>query len=189
MHHEGRCQEFCVNGFGFELFFEMILSLRRRLIGSVGKWESCFWISTFPPTQINSSCGFPLFNKYGPRRRSCGNVGISRWGRDFQGAVEREESLFLAFLSFHSSAISTACVTHFPTPFYTFSQEGMRSGHRILKRFIASRQFCTGMVHFFEAFRRARYNNLKAASSLGNEPRILMIFRSDMFSDSIAFVV
>ena len=39
-----RCQEFCVNGFGFEL------------------------------TQINSSCGIPSFNKYGPRHRSCGNV-------------------------------------------------------------------------------------------------------------------
>ena len=36
------------------------------------------------------------------RRRSCGNVGISRFLRDSQGAVESR------LLAFHSSAISTA---------------------------------------------------------------------------------
>jgi hypothetical protein len=59
----------------------------------------------------------------------------------------------------------------------------------MLKRFRASRQFCTGIVQFFAAFRRAKYTSLNAASSFGNEPRILVIFRSDMFSDSIALVV
>ena len=42
----------------------------------------------------------------------------------------------------------------------------MRSGHWMLKRLSASRQFWTGIVHFFETFRKAKYNNLKAASSL-----------------------
>jgi hypothetical protein len=27
-------------------------SLRRRLIWAVGKWESCFWVSTFPPPTV-----------------------------------------------------------------------------------------------------------------------------------------
>ena len=38
----------------------------------------------------------------------CGNVGISRFLRDFQGAVEREGKLLVLFLSFHGTAISTA---------------------------------------------------------------------------------
>src|ERR1022692_2111662 len=59
---------------------------------AVGKWETCFWFSTFPR----------------PCRRSCGNVGISRPLRDFQGAVERGGILLLDFHAFHNSAISTA---------------------------------------------------------------------------------
>src|ERR1019366_160650 len=42
---------------------------------------------------------------------------------------------------------------------------------------------------FFEAFRKAKYSSFMAASSFGNDPRILMILRSDMFSDSIVLVV
>jgi hypothetical protein len=42
------------------------------------------------------------------RRRSCGNVGISRVLRDFQGAAERVEILWLDFQAFHGPAISTA---------------------------------------------------------------------------------
>ena len=60
---------------------------------AVGKWETCFWFSTFP-----SACF----------RRSCGNVGISRSLRDFQGTVGRGEILPLDFHAFHRSAISTA---------------------------------------------------------------------------------
>ena len=56
-------------------------------------------------------------------------------------------------------------------------------------RFNASLQFGIGMVHFFAAFPSARYNSFIAASSLGNEPRVLMILRSDLFNDSIALVV
>ena len=43
--------------------------------------------------------------------------------------------------------------------------------------------------HFFVTFLRARYNNFRAASSLGNEPRVLMILRKLMWTDSIALVV
>src|ERR1700680_4103244 len=59
---------------------------------AVGKWETWFWFSTFPR----------------PSRRSCGNVGISRSLRDFQGMVGRGEILPLDFHAFHRSAISTA---------------------------------------------------------------------------------
>src|SRR5260370_6741105 len=58
----------------------------------VGKWETWFWFSTFPLS-------------LGP---GCGNVGISRSVRDFQGAVGGVGSLPLAFHAFHSSGISTA---------------------------------------------------------------------------------
>src|SRR5437764_8234205 len=44
-----------------------------------------------------------------PRRRSCGNVGISpALGEISKGLVERVGSLPLAFHSFHSPGISTA---------------------------------------------------------------------------------
>lgn len=38
----------------------------------------------------------------------CGNVGISRYLRDSQGAVERVGKLLLLFHSFHGPGISTA---------------------------------------------------------------------------------
>src|SRR6478736_4674725 len=44
-----------------------------------------------------------------PRRRSCGNVGISpALGEISKGLVERVGSLPLAFHAFHSAGISTA---------------------------------------------------------------------------------
>ena len=58
----------------------------------MGKWETCFWFSTVPPS----------------RRRSCGNVGISLVLRDFQGVVGRGGILLLDFHAFHHSVISTA---------------------------------------------------------------------------------
>src|SRR6202007_1923188 len=69
------------------------------------------------------------------------------------------------------------------------SKAGIRSGQRIVKWFKASRQWWIGMVHFFAACRRARNSNFSAASSLGNPPRVLMILRSDRFSDSTLLVV
>ena len=58
----------------------------------VGKWETCFWFSTFPSGA----------------KPGCGNVEISRRGRDFQGAVGRVGNLLSAFHAFHGSGISTA---------------------------------------------------------------------------------
>ena len=58
----------------------------------VGKWETWFWFSTFP------SGAMP----------GCGNVGISRLWRDFQGAVERGEKLLWLFHAFHGPGISIA---------------------------------------------------------------------------------
>ena len=46
---------------------------------------------------------FPTVAKLG-----CGNVGISRCLRDFQGAVERVEKLLLLFHPFHGPGSSTA---------------------------------------------------------------------------------
>ena len=69
------------------------------------------------------------------------------------------------------------------------SRAGIRSGHRIVKWFKASRQWWMGIVHFFAACRSARNSNFNAASWLGNPPRVLMILRSDRFSDSTLLVV
>lgn len=51
---------------------------------------------------------FLVFHFSSSLRRGCGNVGISRSVRDFQGAGGGGESLPSAFHAFHSSAISTA---------------------------------------------------------------------------------
>jgi len=59
-----------------------------------GKVENLLWVFHFPIR---------------PRRRSCGNVGISpAFGEISKGLVERGESLLLAFYAFHSPGISTA---------------------------------------------------------------------------------
>src|SRR4051812_43662278 len=60
---------------------------------AVGKWETCFWFSTFP-----SASSSELWK--------CGNLACS-W-RDFQGPVETGGSLLLAFHGFHRPVISTA---------------------------------------------------------------------------------
>jgi hypothetical protein len=101
------------------------------------------------------------------------------------------ESLLLAF---HRSVIFTALFAVSSADLWPqIVTHALRlacgPGHRMLKWFNAAFQFGIGIVHFFVALRNARYNNFRAASSFGNEPRILMILRSDMFSDSTAFVV
>ena len=58
----------------------------------MGKWETCFWFSTFPS-------GAKL---------GCGNVGIAGSLRDFQGAVVSVGKLPLLFHAFHGPVISTA---------------------------------------------------------------------------------
>ena len=42
---------------------------------------------------------------------------------------------------------------------------------------------------FFRRLPKARNNNFSAASWLGNPPRVLMILRSERFSDSTLLVV
>jgi tetratricopeptide (TPR) repeat protein len=46
-----------------------------------------------------------------------------------------------------------------------------------------------GFVHFWLMLPSAKYSSFNAASSLGNDPRFLMIFLSPRFTDSIALVV
>ena len=58
----------------------------------MGKWKTWFWFSTFPSGA----------------KAGCGNVGISRCGRDFQGPVGRVGNLLSVFHSFHGPVISTA---------------------------------------------------------------------------------
>ena len=65
----------------------------RHRLRRVGKWETCFWFSTFPSGAS----------------RGGGNVGISpACGEISKGLVERVGSLVLAFHAFHSPGISTA---------------------------------------------------------------------------------
>jgi hypothetical protein len=53
----------------------------------VGKWETCFWFSTFP--------------------RRAGAVGRWESRSDFQGLWETQGNLGLVFLVFHAPVIST----------------------------------------------------------------------------------
>jgi hypothetical protein len=53
----------------------------------VGKWETCFWFSTFP--------------------RRAGAVGMWESRSDFQGLWETKGNLGLVFLFFHAPVIST----------------------------------------------------------------------------------
>ena len=103
-----------------------------------------------------------------------GQVLFLGWEREGRGNIPSLAQRCRKILRFHDAILSSA---------------GIRSGHRIVKWFKASRQWWIGMVHFFAACRRARNSNFSAASSLGNPPRVLMILRSDRFSDSTLLVV
>src|ERR1035438_9741086 len=87
---EGSAAQRPVSFLGF--WFKIQKSRSRRREPRVGKWETWFRFSTFP------SGAMP----------GCGNVGISRLWRDFQGAVERGEKLLLLFHAFHGPGISIA---------------------------------------------------------------------------------
>jgi len=64
------------------------------IVGAVRKWKTWFWVFHF---------------SIRPRRRRCGNVGISPGGGEIsKGLVERVGSLTLAFHAFHSPGISIA---------------------------------------------------------------------------------
>ena len=79
--------------------------IREQAFGAVEKWESWFWISTFPQPSV---LGFSVFRARLDTRRSCGNVGISLILRDFQGTVDRVGNLPLVFHAIHSSVITIA---------------------------------------------------------------------------------
>jgi hypothetical protein len=65
---------------------------------------------------------------------------------------------------------------------------GKRSSYTMAKRLSASFQPRT-VSHFLASFLSARYMTFKAASSLGNAPRVLMALRKLMLSDSMALGV
>ncbi len=64
----------------------------------------------------------------------------------------------------------------------------IRSPHSSRKRFIDVRQLGAAR-HRFATFCSARYSSFSAASSLGNEARVLITLRSVMFRDSTMLVV
>ena len=66
---------------------------------------------------------------------------------------------------------------------------GSLSGNMMEKRFKAAGQSMIGMVHFLLMFFIAQYINFMAAMSLGNDPLVLVTFRSEKFKDSMALVV
>src|SRR6516164_9658395 len=71
----------------------------------------------------------------------------------------------------------------------TNTPRASRSWYTIANRFSAAFQSCTGRVHFLATRSRPKYSSFRAASSLGNEPRVLITLRRLMFSDSTALVV
>jgi hypothetical protein len=64
----------------------LVLGFEREVKQSVGKWKSCFWISTFPRGN----------------GRGCGNVGISV--SDFQVLVGGDGKAAFVFLAARSPA-------------------------------------------------------------------------------------
>jgi hypothetical protein len=126
----------------------------------VGKWESCFWISTFPRHTSSSASARPL-----------------NANQTVVGAVEMWESRRLCEISKAAwkrweacrslSIVSTRRHFHnarFMPETYTISAWGTRSPSRIAKRCNAAFQFCTGIVHFLAICSKARYSSFKAAS-------------------------
>ena len=86
-------------------FYKWSFPCCRRLVGAVEKWESWFWISTFPPPTLPILFLRAVLPEIGRGRRSCGNVGIlPARGEIPKGLVERVGSLLLAFHAFHSPA-------------------------------------------------------------------------------------
>src|SRR5450755_4851948 len=109
-------------------------------IGAVGKWESCFWISSFP-RHTCSSASAPSERESSSRRRRCGNVGISPPLRDFQGGVETVGSVPFAFHRFHPPAFPQRSVHarnlyHFRlgNPIAEQNREALQRGLPVLHR-------------------------------------------------------
>jgi len=66
--------------------------LAPQAFGAVEKWESWFWISTFPQPWILRFSGFCSVTRKPPELWECGNLAVFA---DFQGAVGRVGNLFL----------------------------------------------------------------------------------------------
>jgi hypothetical protein len=86
-----------------------VFTLLPQAVGAVGKWESCFGISTFPrPTvKLSSVCV--------ARERGGGVAAraVGMWKSRAVGEISKErgkggETRFLVFHAFHGSVISTA---------------------------------------------------------------------------------
>src|ERR1019366_9339239 len=151
------------------------LFLAPQAIGAVEKWESWFWISTFPPPK-SFPCVWRLFLiPIGFLPRCVGPFGASR----ATPPSARESRLMRYFIFSFRFYLSG----------YANASGGTRSPSRIAKRCKAAFQSCTGIVHFLAICSSARNSNFSAASAVGNDPLVLITLRSDMFSDSMAFVV
>src|ERR1039458_9798402 len=151
------------------------LFLAPQAIGAVEKWESWFWISTFPPPK-SFSCVWRLFLiSIGFLPRCVGPFGASR-ATPPSARAYRLMRYFIFSFRFYLSG-------------YANASGGTRSPSRIAKRCKAAFQSCTGIVHFLAICSSARNSNFSAASAVGNDPLVLITLRSDMFSDSMAFVV
>src|ERR1017187_8558602 len=151
------------------------LFLAPQAIGAVEKWESWFCISTFPPPK-SFPCVWRLFLiSIGFLPRCVGPFGASR----ATPPSARESRLMRYFIFSFRFYLSG----------YANASGGTRSPSRIAKRCKAAFQSCTGIVHFLAICSSARNSNFSAASAVGNDPLVLITLRSDMFSDSMAFVV
>src|SRR5579859_2082011 len=107
-----------LNGCGKQLLWAILSALGRAFLKSVfilapqadleavEKWESCFWISTFPPLP-SSLLLLPVFSPgfstppIQSRLWKCGNLAV--FAR-FPRAVERVGNLPLVFQAFHRPA-------------------------------------------------------------------------------------
>src|SRR6266849_6513932 len=88
------------------------LLLSIYILGPVGKWESCFWISTFPSA---SSSG----------RWECGNRAFG----DFQGLVDTEGNQRQVSLRVHQPVISTNQFSFYERPRYRGRQDRTPMSH------------------------------------------------------------
>jgi hypothetical protein len=156
-----RCKGFCVNGFSFLVLG--LLSVLQRPVALARLTGRC---EDFCVTGFSFCCVEPCSSV---KRSAAAAVKMRQspvFG-DFQGAVEN------LVLAFHCSVIFIALFVILPCKsgpgYHARSPAGMRSGHKILKRFSAAFQFCTGIVHFFAALRSARYNNFRTALSFGKK--------------------
>src|SRR5579871_6042086 len=167
-----------------------------------------YFFTSFPGAS-SGLCKRPGFLPCAAGYRGGGKVGIL--GLDFHFSTAQQRNSWFGCSAFKfrkefcleprdfrparaNSALapSPGTADTFSDPFlsaYASASCGTRSPSRIANRCKAAFQFCTGMVHFWAICSSARNSSFIAASAFGNDPRVLITLRSDMFSDSTAFVV